>query len=313
MTEDVKTDDAQDVAQPAGEAAQNDQAAEAVVDGGNVLDAPEKDDAPKGDWPDDWREKFADGDEKLLKRLSRFQSPKNVLSAWRALEQRMSSGELKQELPQDASDEQVAEWRKANGIPENAEGYLDGLPDGLIIGDDDKPAIKSFAERMHAANVPPAVVHQALDWWHSERERTAEEQSKSDRLARESAEEELRAEWGTEFAANRNALRNYLAATPQVEDGVTVGDMLAGARAADGTPLMNSAPVLKWLMATVSELNPVATVIPGGQGSIETVESRIDEIKKTMRDDPKKYASENMRAELMKLYAAQEKISARAS
>ena len=46
---------------------------------------PEERQAP-ADWPDNWRELMAGDDEKVLKRLDRFQSPKNVAKSWLSAE-----------------------------------------------------------------------------------------------------------------------------------------------------------------------------------------------------------------------------------
>ena len=72
---------------------------------------------------DDWRTRLAGGDEKELKRLSRFASEADVYKAYRELEKKKSSGELKQALSKDATPEQIAEWRKENGIPETPDKY----------------------------------------------------------------------------------------------------------------------------------------------------------------------------------------------
>lgn len=260
------------------------------------------------DWPADWRDKLASGDEKLAKRLARFQSPGNVLKSWLALEQRLSSGELK--APPPADDENALKaWRADNGIPETATGYLDNLPDGLIIGDDDKTYVAGFAEKMHAQNVAPAVVHQAIAWWNAEKEAQAAKQVESDRAFKIEAEDALRAEWGGEFRANMNAITNFVKSAP---DGVA--DLVMQSRDADGNALGNNPAVLKWLMSMSAELNPGGVIAPGDASSqMRTIDGRIAEIMEVMRTDRKKYDREGLDKELTRLYEAQEKVKSRAA
>ena len=89
----------------------------------------------------DWRTHFTGGDEKLLKLAGRYQSPKAMVEALGQLRSKLSSGKVIEPLGEDSTDEEKASFRKALDIPDSAEAYLDKLPDGLVIGDDDKPAV----------------------------------------------------------------------------------------------------------------------------------------------------------------------------
>jgi hypothetical protein len=76
-------------------------------------------DAKAFTWGDGWREHLAAGDDKARARLERFQTPTDIFKSYRALEQRVSSGELKANLPfpDKGTDEEKAAWRKDAGIP----------------------------------------------------------------------------------------------------------------------------------------------------------------------------------------------------
>ena len=71
-------------------------------------------------WPEDWRVQIAGEDEKALKQLGRYQSPADIWTKARALEQRITSGELKDysPFPEKGSDDDKAAWRANNQIPE---------------------------------------------------------------------------------------------------------------------------------------------------------------------------------------------------
>ena len=55
------------------------------------------------DWPADWRQKLAGEDKKTLERLGRMASPADLFKSYRALEQKVSAGELKKGLPENAA------------------------------------------------------------------------------------------------------------------------------------------------------------------------------------------------------------------
>ncbi len=120
-------------------------------------------------WPETWREAMAGDDKKELKQLQRYASPEKVWAKARELERRMSAGELRSALADDASEEEVAAWRKENGIPETPTGY--GNFESLNIPEDDRPVIEGFLEAAHSKNSTPAQVQNMLDWYYQEEER----------------------------------------------------------------------------------------------------------------------------------------------
>lgn len=231
-------------------------------------------------WPEDWRQHLAGEDADLLKRLARFQSPENVLKSWRSLETRMA--EARFPLKADANPEELAAWRKANGVPEKPEDYLAKLPDGLVVGDEDKPALTTFVEKMHARNADPALVGEAVAWWNEQRETLATERAEEDRRFQAETEEALRAEWGNEYRVNVNTIKAFL-------DSAGIGELIRGARGPDGQALGNNPTILKWLAGLAAETNPALTVVPAGGDQVKTIETEISNIEKVMRETPEKY------------------------
>lgn len=256
-----------------------------------------------GDWPDDWREKLAGGDEKLLARLKRFASPANVLKSWRELETRVSSGEFKKSLPANATEEQVAAYRKEHGIPEAPDGYFEAL-DGTVIGEADKPIVAEFMALAHADNLPPAQVKKTLDWYYATKERLAQEQAEADTAYRAQAVEELRGEYGGEFKRNFTDLKAWVGSA-----GDDVANLFFGARLPDGTLLGDNPAVLKWMIGQMREMNPLSAVVPSGGGdAMSSVESEIAEIEKLMNTNREAYwRDEGKQKRLRELYAAREK------
>lgn len=273
-----------------------------------VLDTDTAEPEPKaGDWPDDWREKMAAGDEKLLGRLKRFQSPLNVLKSWRNLEQKLSSGELRAKKPEDMSGEEHAKWRSENGIPEKPEGYLEklSLPDGLQVGDEDKPILESVFAAAHESDLPPEAVNKVVAAYYKAQDDFLAQRAEKDRADSENAVEDLRAEWGREYKANINSLMGFLDTGPE-----GAKDLLAHARLGDGTALMNNPGIVKWLVGLAREQNPMPTIAAQGGDVLKSINDEISDIESKMgtaayTKDPK------MRARYRELVDAREKMAAK--
>lgn len=279
-----------------------------LLDAGDAAaDAAEKQVVP-ADWPEDWRDKLAKGKADRLKWLKRYTSLDNVLDAHDALRQRVSAGELKAvtQFPAEGTDEQKAEWRKQNGIPDKAEGYEPKV-EGLVFGDADKPMLDSFQAHAHGKNWTPAQFNDALSWYAAEQQQMAARQAEADASFRETARDALYSKWGAgDFRKNINAVNNLLETAP-----AGFKERLLGARLADGKLLGDDPGALDWLSGLSREMNPAATLVPAGNGAPgKGVEARLEEIRTIAREQPDKY-DRKLEAEQIELLAAQEKMQAR--
>ena len=238
--------------------------------------------------PDDWataRARIAKGDEKLEKRLARYTSVDSLAEALIQAQNKIASGSLKSALPKDATPEQLAEWRTENGIPEAPEAYDLTLPDGLVIGEADKPIVDEYAKQAHSLNLTPEQVKGNLAWYFQEQERQIEAQNQADYEARISGEEALREVWGSESKLNKNLIKGLIESAP-----AGVPDQLLGARLADGTPLGSHPDTLRWLADLARQINPVATVVPGsGSNASQAIDSELETIQDLMKDRTSKY------------------------
>jgi hypothetical protein len=262
--------------------------------------------AGKAIWPEDWRKQMAGGDEKMLKQLERFSSPADVHTAWRSLQGRLSAGELKSQLPKDAKPEDIAKFRQENGIPEKHDGYA--MPDGLVIGDPDKPLVDGFLQRMHAKHASPELVKEAMEWWRETREAEIAGLGEADLAHQAEVQDELRPEWGAEYRGNVNAIKSMLETAPG-----EIGQKIMSARMPDGRAVMNDPAVLRWLATTARELNPVAAVVPAGGNQMQAIDDEIASIKGLMGDKSSKYwkgpEAEKMQARYRELISAKERKS----
>ena len=213
-------------------------------------------------WNEKWRDELAAGDAKTLARLGRFNSPGDIWRSYLALEQRMSTGELKSALKPDATDAEKAAWRTENGIPDKPEGYDLTFADGTVIGEEDKPMVDAFLKSAHAANMTPAQVKQTLAWYYDHNDTLTEQQATKDTEVAQKAQDTLRGKWGNEYRANMNATHGLLDQAP-----AGFKDKFLNGRLADGTPIGSSVEGLEWIAHLARQLNPMGTIVPAGGAS----------------------------------------------
>ncbi len=272
------------------------------------------DDAPStaDDKPaEDWRVKLAGGDEKELKRLSRFASEADIYKAYRELEKKKSDGTLKQALGKDATPEERANWRKENGIPESADKYDLTFDDGLVIGENDKPLVDKFVQSMHDENASPSQVKAALKSYYAI---VADQQhaiAEADVTFKDESMESLREEWGGDYKKNLNVIGGFLSALP--EDTRVAFET---ARTQDGKLIGNDPAIIKWLASMAYEINPAATVMPSSINNPgSAIGDEIASIEKLMGDSSSSYwkgaTAEKTQQRYLDLISARDKINAR--
>lgn len=244
-------------------------------------------------WQPGWREHLAAGDEKLLARLQRFADPTALVKSYAELERLKSSGQLRTALKAGANAEELKAWRAENGIPEKPEAYQ--APEGLVLGDEDKPIVDAFAKHAHGLNYTPDQYQGALQWYFEARDQQEAAQADNDAKLARSTQDALRQDWpGVEYRANMNAVHSLLDSAPQVtlEDGskVQLKDLILGARLPNGVPIGSSPEALRWFAQLSREVNPAATVvIPGGANTMQAIDDEILGLKKMMGNKGSEY------------------------
>lgn len=237
-------------------------------------------------FPDNWQELMAGGDDKALNILKRHADPSSVTKKLLEQERLISSGKIREKLPENATPEQLSAYRKDNGIPETPQGYdINNIGEGLVIGEADRPLVNTFLDNMHASNSSPETVRAALaSYYKIEESARAEIATKDANYMRESSAE-LRSAWGGNFDANMNATSSLFAATlPESlksEDGTA---LFAHARMPDGTLLGNRADFIQWCAAMELERNPAATVVPAGGNVSQTISNEKAALEAEMKN-----------------------------
>lgn len=246
-----------------------------------VATTPVTETTPKAWFADDWREKMANGDTKELDRLRRFSDPMAIYNSYRGLEGKVSSGQVKMGLPDNATTEQLTQYRKDNGIPEAPTDYKLQFAQGFVPAEGDAPIIEHMLGILHEGNVTNEMANKVINGYYEIREAEAAQKVETQKAIRAASEDQLRQQWGGNFRPNLMAVQNLLASAPK-----GVMDMIDQAVLPDGSKLGNSALALSWLAALARDVNPAGTVVPGATGNqLEAINKELDELKAFMSKD----------------------------
>lgn len=261
---------------------------------------------------DAYLSKFTDDKEKesVGKWLGRYATPLDVLDAARKVNDQFKRGELRLTLPKNATEEQIKAYREANDIPENAAAYLEKLPDGLVVGDADKPVFEAFAETLAKDGHPKAVIHSAIKWYNEWSEKQSEAlvqaELEADAQFKAETEKQLQEMYGGEVKLNLNMANNWIASL-----GEEVAAKFREARTADGRLFFNDPVIVHALVNAARQANPTGTLVSGsGERALQQMDEEIAGYEKEMQTNRDKwFAADNAarRDRYGKLLEAKEK------
>ena len=244
----------------------------------------------------DWRRGVAGDDDKYYSDLQRFNTPLDYGNSFREAQQTIRSGNLKAALAEDATDDDIAAFREANGIPLEASGYLNNMPDGLVLGDDDKAIFEDYLETIHGHNASPEIVHSTLEWYNGFAEREQEARAELDAQHIAETNVELRETWGADYTANMNLVQGLL----ESSFGKEAKDALLSGRYGDNRAFLNDPAVLKGFAEMARALNPVMQLTPPGHDPSATMNDEIAELEKFMREHRTEYNNDVAKQERLK-------------
>jgi hypothetical protein len=279
-------------------------------------------------WPEDWMQKCAEhygaGDpkatEKELRRIQRISDPAALYGLYREAESRLTSGGLLKVPGEDASEDELAQYRAALGVPEKPEDYAEGLEleNGAVIGDADKPMVDAVFDVLHKAGATKDVSHALVNWYFNNQEQQAAQLDEADDAFQRESVASLKEEWGASFNRRRNAIASLFATAPggaalETQDGhPTLYARLVGGRTADGKVIGDDPDLVRWLSGLSNELNPAATISEDGDLSGKSIDDELAEIKKFRAENKNAYfKDEKMQERYRDLLEAQQRIQAR--
>lgn len=263
---------------------------------------------------------MAGGDDKLLGFLGRYQSEKAFVEAAKK-DRDAARSRTVSKLPDNPTDDEIAAYRKDNGIPDAPEGYLEALPEGLVVGDVDKPFVNEFLTKMHGVNAPPSVTAAALESYYDIIEDRQAELADAANEAKNTSIEALREEWGGDYKRNLNIANSYLdTLPPEVANIFKHGTVPVfddkGNATGKVVPIGYTTAALKFLTAQALEANPVATVVPGaGSNQASAIADEIATLESKMGNRQSDYwkgpTSAKQQARYLELVTAREKLANR--
>lgn len=229
----------------------------------------------------DWRQKLAGDDDKALKQLERFSSPKAMHEALNSSRQKITELSAGKAPGADAKPEEIAAYREANGIPKESAGYWDGikLPEGMELSEEGKGVWKPLLENLHSKNVSPELFNEMVEAKIQVEQAEAAAQIENDGLDKQETEDELRTEWGSDYRANVNTYENLINKfVPQ--DARAEFD---GARMADGSLMTNNPAMMRAFAEMGRLIAPAGTVVATDGASIQsTIEDQLKGYEKQM-------------------------------
>lgn len=255
---------------------------------------------------DDPAETKAERD-KLTKLAARYNTTGEALKALRAAQVKISDGSLRTALPRNATPEQLAEWRRDNGIPEAPDKYDLGLPEGTVLAEDDKSLVDDWVKQVHGANAPPEVVKAGTAAFLKAKVAAQEKAIARNDTARKDTEDLLRSEWGSDFRPNIDGINALLRQADE-----KVASAFLTARTSDGIALLNTPEVARWLAGHARELGYVgATMVPAGGDLGASLAAEIASIEKLVGDRGSDYwrgpGAAKMQARYGQLIAARDR------
>jgi hypothetical protein len=185
----------------------------------------------------------------------------------------MSSG-----LPDDPSDEQLANFREANGIP--VDGKYDLSGSARELSEMDIEMVGPVAEIAHKHNISQDALVELMDGWMGETDKVVEQMRTQDNLDGQEFHRIAKDAWGADYTTNLNRITNQLNMLPE-----SVRESFKTARMPDGRGIMHSPEVMSWLVGIDRTLTPLDPMKGGTESTLSDARSIIAKAKERMRDD----------------------------
>lgn len=248
----------------------------------------------------DWRDGIAGDDDKFKSTLERYATPSDFGNAHREMNQKLRAGQMLPALADDATEDDIKSFREQNSIPLEADGYLESLPDGLVVGENDKDLVMDFMGALHEVNADPKIAHKAIEWYNKLEESQQEAEAELDAEHARQTTDALRDPeegWGKDYRTNMNLIKSALSSFM----GDEASEQLLNGRYQDGRGFFNDANVLKGFAAMARQVNDVAPLIDNDPDQLQSLHDEIKSIESKM--GTKEYKEdEAMQARLRDLY-----------
>ncbi len=255
--------------------------------------------------PDDWRQQIAGDDKAKLNQLNRMSDFSKFADNYFESQTKIRTGQIGAMQPpgEDATPEQVTEYREAMGVPATADAYETTLTDGLVIGEGDKPMMTAVYEAAHAANVPAAQVNAMANALFKAREIESQTLAVKQDQYRVDATQVLKQTWANSFTTNMSMISNVIInSLPEA-----VRENFTNAVMPDGRALLNSPEVLVAMADWARKIDPAATVVPNDPNPAKTIDAELKALKARM-GTPEWFKDDAAQSRYRELLDAKEKM-----
>ena len=247
---------------------------------------------PAGAWnetlPDTWRGDMVKSlgleDSALVDKrsaqLERVPDFKTLTKNYFESQDKIREGIKPQGLAENATEEQIIEYREANNVPATSEEYAKGLDEGMVFGEMDERIFGAAYEVAHKHNIPSNVMNDLTNAVMSGRQAEEDQLLTQDGLDQQNFESMAREQWGGDYQTNINLAKNWLNMLPE-----SVRDEVANARLSNGKALFNSPEFMTQIVANARVLNPAATVVPNSNNPTQAISDEIKKIEGMMGTD----------------------------
>jgi len=261
--------------------------------------------------PQDWRTELVsaafqdeEGKKRAQSMLDRVPDMRTLAKNYVEAQEKIRKGEISNGLPENPTEEQIAAYREAHGIPKSPEDYKIEPGNGLTMGEDDQRIMQQVAAVAHKHNIPESALNDMTSAMLQAREAEYEAIQNQDGLDTQQAERQLKEVWGADHTRNLNAVLGMVRTLPD-----SVREDFENARLANGRALFNSPEFMTWLADMAYKANPAATVVPGSNNPVQSINDEIKALEKRM-GTPEWYKDEDAQKRYQDLIDARERMNA---
>lgn len=230
-----------------------------------------------------WRDRYngyANEDEDFSKLTGRFTDEAAFVRNAVQGNDKLRAGELSNGLPTDPTDEQLAGWREANGVPVDGKYDLAGVENTRELSDVDREMMEPVMAVAHELNISQDALVKLMDTYMGETDKVVDQMHTQDNLDAQEFIRTAKEAWGADFTINMNRATNQLNMLPEA-----IRDSFKQARMPDGRGIMNSPEIMQWLVGVDRSLTPLDPMKGGTESTLGDARSIIEKAKARMRDD----------------------------
>lgn len=245
-------------------------------DGGDKGGEPTWRDRILGEFGEDYA-----GREGLESRLGRYNDEKSFIEASVQAHDKIRAGELSLGLPENATEEQLNDFRVANGIPLTADKYdFTSLESGRELTEVDLEMMGPVSEVAHKHNISQEVLGELMDTYMAETDKVVEQMHTQDNTDAQEFTRHAKEQWGAEYQINMNRANNQMNLLPE-----DIRDSVKQARMPDGRALFNSPEFMTWLVGVDRQITPMDPMKGGTEATVKDARKVIEDSKQRMKDD----------------------------